>query len=71
MTTQAPDLLPALERVLRMRLLQGNKSFVIEEARAAIDAHKSAHGDGGDDACPCYREGFQAGHEAERRPPGA
>lgn len=40
-------------------------------ARAAIAAHKEAHRDGADDQCPCYAEGWQAGHEAERRPPGA
>ena len=34
-----------------------------EEARAAIAAHKDAHRDGADAACPCYREGWQAGHE--------
>ena len=40
------------------------------QVRAAIAAHKEAHRGGTDDACPCYAEGWRAGYEAERKPPG-
>lgn len=70
------DLLAALEAIRRVGWgdpaghgphIEAEIEAAIKQARAAIAAHKAAHRGGADDACPCYGEGWQAGHEAERK----